>query len=246
MSHGSTLTAVSQGTRDLSCFGPIAPGFPPLAQAEQPRRRSPADPGIIDRVKQTVRPAIPADAPAFAALQRRTMVASLEAALGSNLPSIVPQALANSNFESTWQQAIAQQTQNQLAFVAQDDDVVRGFAAIAILPAEALDGQPAEGKVVAGAREGGVVVDISSLAVDPDHARQGHGSRLLAAIADTAKAFGQDTGLKPTEMRVWLIAGDDSNTQFFNGAGFAPKGLRRSYDVAGQEVIEHLWWAELD
>ena len=74
--------------------------------------------------------------------------------------------------------------------------------------------------------------EIGELTVDPDHLREGHGSRLVHAAVDTLRAD------RFSHARVWLTSTDDVRRAFLEEAGFAPDGAFRELDLRGDgEVI---------
>ena len=99
------------------------------------------------------------------------------------------------------------------------EDVV-GFAAVG--PSTDPDSMDVDGELLVGG-------------VSPDARRHGHGSRLLNAAVDTARATGF------VRVRIWLLATDADTRQFLEAAGFALDGARRervtgpaASDVAGE------------
>lgn len=105
---------------------------------------------------------------------------------------------------------------------------------------------PQSDRGVVIAEEGGQAVgfasyqegDILALEVDPLHQRQGHGSRLLAALADLHRPFQE-------ELRVWIVPEDTARVRFFQSAGFAPAAQRRTLEAGNAIVTEHLWRSRL-
>ncbi len=192
-----------------------------------------------------VRPATGLDAPAIGDIQARTMRAALTAATGKRLAPEVEGLLQSEAFAATWAGAIANPPSGgHMVFSAISEGTVVGFAALS-----PTSPQPINPTVGAGAQEGdgtpelekgeGGVVEITALEVPPAHQRAGHGSRLLAALAQTA----QDNGA--TELQIWVLAGDDAHTAFLTAAGFAPAGLRRDLQVGQDLVSQHCWHALL-
>jgi ribosomal protein S18 acetylase RimI-like enzyme len=101
--------------------------------------------------------------------------------------------------------------------VALERNAVRGFAVTA--PASDPDTDPvADGEIV-------------ELTVDPEHGRQGHGSRLVQACAETLKAD------RFTRALVWLASTDDVRRTFLTEAGFAPDGAHRELDLHGDGSV---------
>jgi GNAT superfamily N-acetyltransferase len=95
--------------------------------------------------------------------------------------------------------------------VALDRAAVVGFAAVA--PSEDPDADPV------------MDAELTVLVVDPQHLGAGHGSRLLAAVADTCRAdrFGR--------LSTWLLAGDDGLRRFLESTGWAPDGAHREVNL---------------
>ena len=63
--------------------------------------------------------------------------------------------------------------------------------------------------------------------IDPAAFGAGHGSRLLAAAADTLRADGF------TQARIWVVVRDDALRAFLEPAGWAPDGAHRELDLIG-------------
>jgi GNAT superfamily N-acetyltransferase len=112
--------------------------------------------------------------------------------------------------------------------VATATNVVTGFAALA--PAEDPDTTPVDAEVLA-------------LEVDPAHRGAGHGSRLLNAVADTARELGF------RRLLAWVPEPDTDRAAFLVGAGAAADGARRvrSAEAHGADVeaAEVAGWAEI-
>ena len=143
--------------------------------------------------------------------------------------------------------------------VATQDGEVVGLAALAPLP-DVRQGGPtdagragtpssvdgvglgptgADGATAGPAGAGPVrAAELTALAVSPDHQRAGHGSRLLAAAVDLARADGAGVLL------VWAVRGDESLTRLLAGAGLVPTGASRSLPV-GRGVTEACWGASI-
>lgn len=139
-----------------------------------------------------VRAAAPPDAALIAAVQTRAWRASYTG-VASEVSAAEAQPIADA-----WATAIKNPpTPAHAVFVAVTDGLVIGFAAC-----------DDTGEIVA-------------LEVDPAHRRAGHGSRLLAALADHARAHALEA------LGVWCPVPDEPRRAFFQSAGFVPdKGLR--------------------
>ena len=130
------------------------------------------------------------------------------------LPAEVLEALDAEQFAATWRASLnAPQDARNRVLVALERAAVRGFAVTG--PATDLDCDPI------------VVGEVSELTVDPDHTRQGHGSRLLQACADTLTADRFRTAV------TWLNATDDARRTFLSEAGWGPDGAHRELDLHG-------------
>ena len=175
----------------------------------------------------SVRPALPQDADRIGMIHAATMRQATEAGLHGSLPPGVAAAFHQDHFVRLWRQAItAPPTPLHRVLTALEGNTVVGFAALA--PAEPLPGAPDE---VARAAE--------VIALEVEVARRGHGSRLLAAAADVARAQ------PASPVLAWGGRGGGARARFLSGAGFAPLGARRAFDVGGAELVQVAWWATL-
>ena len=212
----------------------------------------------------SVRPAVPGDERAIAALQwgawrvlltgeelaaqglsEERLRAGWEAALSSPRPasaalvvalhgnSVVGFALAGPDDE-------AGVVRGQAVSAGGPPGAVRGQAGAAGGPpgvvrgqAGAAGGPPGAAPVQTGGAPAAVPTQIYELVVEPRFCRSGHGSRMLAAVAD----------LVGGAMRVWIDARDEARQRFFSSAGFAPAGAGRTI---GDGHTQHLWWARAE
>lgn len=101
------------------------------------------------------------------------------------------------------------------ALVALDGNTVVGFAATG--PSDDPDADPLRD------------AEMTVLVVDPDSLGQGHGSRLLAAVADTGRADGF------VRMTTWVLTRDDAMRAFLASAGWAPDGAHREMAPAAED-----------
>lgn len=176
----------------------------------------------------SVRPAVPGDEGAVAAVQLAAWRSGhAEEVLGDVvLDQIDPAALA-----ARWSAAItAPPGPGYRVLVAMHGPRLVGFASVAPVVAPQGSGDDTPGG------------EILALEVDPAARRQGHGSRLLAAVVDLLRD--ED---RATSVQTWVIAGDDAREQFLGSAGLGDVGARR---VLGEqddprEVREHLWGASI-
>jgi L-amino acid N-acyltransferase YncA len=70
------------------------------------------------------------------------------------------------------------------------------------------------------------------LLVEPRWGRRGHGSRLLAAAVDHARADGM------TRAVMWIPEADSASRDFLISAGWSPDGLARGLDTGAGELRE--------
>lgn len=134
------------------------------------------------------------------------------------LPDDVLTAMDPEDFASAWHASLSKpKDARNRVLVALERNAVRGFAVTA--PASDPDSDPvADGEIV-------------ELTVDPQTTRQGHGSRLVQACAETLKAD------RFTRALVWLASTDDVRRAFLAEAGFAPDGAHRELDLHGDGSV---------
>ena len=153
----------------------------------------------------SVRSAVAADVGAVAAVQHRAWTTDYRELLPPGLlADLTPDALAEQ-----WREAIlTPPSPAHRVLVACAGSTVVGFAAV-----------QGDGEIVA-------------FWVDPAHQRRGHGSRLLAAVADTARELGL------AELSTWCALPDEARRRFFDSAGFDTDGGLRDLDWDGQLLRE--------
>ena len=157
-----------------------------------------------------VRAARPADTPAIGEVHARAWQASY----GALLPDRSAAALAPSSLAESWHAAVTEPpSPAHRVLVATSGPTVVGFAAVA--PASDADSDPASD------------AELVVLLVDPDHVHEGHGSRLLNAVADTLRERGAAL------LRAWVPEADEERRTFLTDAGFAPDGATRLLDASG-------------
>ena len=198
--------------------------FPPRLPGVQPTSPFPRRSGTAE---VSVRPARPDDAPAVARVQTVTW----RTAYRTVLPAEALDGWDEAAVAEAWRAAIAAPpTPGHGVLVAVEQDVVVGFAAHG--PAElTADEQP---------HAGGHSREVATLLVEPRWGRRGHGSRLLAAVADLARAAGA------ARLQVWLPEQDEVSAGFFESAGWARDGWVRTLDTGGAPLREVRWHALLE
>lgn len=186
-----------------------------------------------------VRPATGADLEAIGQVQAQTMLASLGAAHaaghdGAALPEGIAAMIAPPVLATGWEQAVLEPpSPTHHVLVATLGGQVVGLAGVAPTEGVAVDG---EGTPTSGTPQR--AAEVTALGVTPDHQREGHGSRLLAAVSDLAREDGAQVLL------AWVLRGDKSLEAFLADAGMERTTSHRLLPV-GQGVVEELWVAEL-
>lgn len=168
----------------------------------------------------SVRPAVPDDAAVIAGLQLRAWRSDHADVLGPDVLELIDAGAVRAR----WAEAIGQPpSAAHRVLVALDGARVVGVATTVPVADDAVG------------------VEITTLEVDPDHQRTGHGSRLLTACVDLGRTDGA------TEVRTWVLDGDPAREQFLAGAGLGPDGTARRLGVPGddREVAERRWVAEI-
>lgn len=154
----------------------------------------------------SVRPAREADAGAVA----QTTVLAWRAAYADLLPPAVLAGLDLPTATATWRAAILEPGPNRLLVACAGPEVV-GYVSIG----------PGDGP---GA-------ELGEIEVRPEHRRNGHGSRLLAAAVSHLRGEGF------TSVLTWAGESDRARTQFLDSAGFAADGLARVLDLDGSGTV---------
>jgi GNAT superfamily N-acetyltransferase len=176
-------------------------------------------PRLTGSADVSVRPASPGDAVDIARVQAVAWRTAYRAVLPAELLDTWDEAAA----AEAWRTAVvAPPTPGHVVLVALESDTVVGFTAFG--PAELAEGETSD-----PARP---VADVSTLLVEPRWGRRGHGSRLLAAVADLARSQGI------VRLRIWLLEADAVSAGFFESAGWQPDGWARTLDTGGTPLRE--------
>lgn len=155
----------------------------------------------------SVRLALPGEAAAIARVQRAAWAADHRPELAEAMAAAAPLELA----EQTWRRAIVAPPLAQFrVLVGIDGGDVVSYAAVG--PCDDPDATPTD-------------ATIAELVVDPARRRQGHGSRLMHAVADTLVAD------RFTLARTWLPTTFDGPRAFLVGQGFAPDGAHQEVSL---------------
>jgi GNAT superfamily N-acetyltransferase len=166
----------------------------------------------------SVRPASADDAGEIGRIQVETW----RTAYGRLLPAPVLDGLDAEQAADVWRRAItAPPSARHHVLVALEQDWRVGFVAAG--PADDLepdDPEPA------------TTLQVGPILVEPRWGRRGHGSRLLAAAVDHARADGMTRAIS------WVPEGDTASHDFLTSAGWAPDGLARALDTGAGEFRE--------
>ncbi len=164
----------------------------------------------------SVRPARATDAEGAAEAQLAAWRADRE------LPTAVLDGLDLAGLTEQWTEAAVRPPSPRhrvLVAVAGDGEAAQVVGVAATAPAS----DPDRDAVVDG--------DLLALAVHPDHRRQGHGSRLLQAAADTLVVAGFSSAY------AWVEAHDDVGRAFLVDSGWAADGAHRTLDLDGTGAV---------
>jgi GNAT superfamily N-acetyltransferase len=165
----------------------------------------------------SVRPARSADAAELGRIQ----VATWRWGYRAVLPAEVLDGLTEEAAGQAWHAAISDPpTPQHRVLVALEGAHAVGFAAFGPTD-EREPGDPDE-----------PTVDVATVLVEPRWQRRGHGSRLLAALADHVRDDGT------ARVIVWIPEADTTMREFLIGAGWAPNGLARALDTGAGELRE--------
>ncbi|GAA6526572.1 GNAT family N-acetyltransferase [Intrasporangium sp. DVR] len=186
------------------------PPDPPHDHSHDHSHSHPHDDGPGPLADASVRVARASDAPAVGFVQ----AVVFREAYAAELPSEVTAQFQPQAFASAWRTALeGDASRDGVLLVACAGEQVVGFAAVG-----ASDDPDAD--------EG--TAELLVLGVHPEARRQGHGSRLLHAVVDTARARGRD------RLTAWLLASAEQPRAFLVAAGMAPDGAHRER-VIGRE-----------
>ncbi len=184
-------------------------------------------PRLTGSADASVRPARPAETPEIA----RVQAIAWRTAYRSVLPPELLDSWDEDAAAQAWRVAVeSPPTPGHLVLVALEGETVVGFTAFG--PAELTDGDVPD--------PASPLVEITTLLVEPRWGRRGHGSRLLAAVADLARATGAG------RMQAWLLEPDVVSAGFFESAGWERDGWARTLETGAEPLREVRWHALLD
>ena len=174
----------------------------------------------------SVRPARPEDVGEIARIQVETW----RTGYAKILPAPVLDSLSAESAEAAWAAAVGTPpSARHHVLIAQEQEWRVGFVALG--PADDLEPQDPEP---------GTTVALGPLLVEPRWGRRGHGSRLLAAAVDSARADAM------TRAIIWIPEADTASREFLVSAGWAPDGLARALDTGAGELREIRLHASLE
>lgn len=183
-------------------------------------------PRVSGTADVSVRPARPDDASEIARIQ----VITWRSAYRALLPTAVLDGWDADAATASWRAAVASPpTPAHGVLVALERNSAVGFAAFG--PAELAAGEVSD--------PAGPTTELSTLLVEPRWGRRGHGSRLLAAVADVARSGGA------ARLQVWLPDTDVVSAGFYESAGWAPDGWARTLDTGGGDPLREVRWHAL-
>ena len=184
-------------------------------------------PRLTGTAEVSVRPARAQDAADVARVQAVTWRTAYRAVLPLQVLDTWDEAAA----EASWRTAVTSPpTPAHGVLVAVERDQVVGFAAYG--PAEASPDDPPS--------PDGPAAEVAPLLVEPRWGRRGHGSRLLAAVSDLARATGAG------QLVTWLPEDDTVSAGFLGSAGWDRDGWARTLDTGAGVLREVRWHALLD
>ncbi len=161
----------------------------------------------------SVRPATAGDAPELARIQ-----AAVWAGVHPDLPADVLETVGSETAAQQWAAAAASPpSPRHRVLTALAGERVVGFAALA----------PAADPDTVAADEG----ELLALCVDPAATGQGHGSRLVNAVADLARIDGV------RNLHAWLADAERDLSAFLAGSGWDADGAVRSLDLRGDGAV---------
>jgi len=166
----------------------------------------------------SVRPARPEDAVEIARIQIETW----RTGYAKVLPAEVLDALAETDVARQWRGSISTPPSSEhRVLIANEGEWPVGFTAFGPDP-DVQEGDP----------DAEHTASINLILVEPRWGRRGHGSRLLAAVADLSR----DAGM--TRLVTWVPVAQTPTLEFFRGAGWDADGFQRTLDTGAGTINE--------
>ncbi len=185
----------------------------------------PQFPRLTGTADVSVRPAVATDADEIARVQERAWRTA------PTVPAVVLDGWDAAAAAESWAAAVTTPpTPAHGVLVALDGRQVVGFAAYG--PAELTAGDEPH--------PAGPTTELAVLLVEPRWGRRGHGSRLLAAVADLTRANGT------ARLQTWVAEADGATAGLLESAGWDRDGWVRTLDAAGTPLREARWHTLLE
>ena len=171
-----------------------------------------------------VRPARTGDAASLA----RVQVASWRCDFARIVPSELLAELTSEEAEQVWQDRWREAITNP------PTSRHRVLAAVDGGPSREVAGFASAGPATDADRWPGTDAEVYELRISPEQAGQGHGSRLMHAVADTLVSDGFHT------VSIWALEADDALRGFLESSGWAADGARGELDVGASVPVVRL------
>jgi len=177
-----------------------------------------------------VRPARAGDAASLARLQ----VASWRCGFAGIVPPDLLAELTSEEAEQVWRDRWRDAITNP------PTSRHRVLAAVDGGPSRELAGFASAGPATDSDRWAGTDGEVYELRISPERTGQGHGGRLLHAVADTLIEDGFHT------MSIWTLEADTALRRFLESSGWAADGARAELDVGASVPVVRLHTAISD
>lgn len=171
-----------------------------------------------------VRDARASDAPALARIQVASWRASLAGLVPDDVLAELSSPEAEEQFTRRWQDAITNPPTGRH----------RIHVATGPAPGSGPAGFAAAGPATDDDKWPGTDAELYELHVLPDAPDEGHGARLLHAVADTLAADGFRTAC------AWALSDDRPRLDFLESAGWAPDGAHSNLDMGAKVHVIRL------
>jgi GNAT superfamily N-acetyltransferase len=177
-----------------------------------------------------VRPAREGDAASLASLQ----VASWPCGFAGIVPPDLLAELTSEEAEQVWRDRWREAITNP------PTSRHRVLAAVDGSPSRGLAGFASAGPATDTDRWAGTDGEVYELRISPERTGQGHGGRLLHAVADTLIEDGFHT------VSIWTLEADTALRRFLESSGWAADGARAELDVVASVPVVRLHTAISD
>jgi ribosomal protein S18 acetylase RimI-like enzyme len=171
-----------------------------------------------------VRPARAGDAASLARVQVASWRRGFAGIVPGSLLAELTSDEAEQAFRDRWQEAITNPPTSRH----------RVLAAVTGDPAREVAGFVSAGPATDADRWPGTDGEVYELRISPERTGQGHGSRLLQAMADTLTEDGFRT------VSIWALEADTALRRFLESSGWAADGARGELDVGATVPVVRL------